>query len=292
MHATPLICDWGQCYAQLNSWKTLQEHLHRHCQQLEPASNGGLLECMIHKCSGRFHHNLGDMLQHIDLSHLSRILLPCPAQGCPLTFGRNANGLPDHFRSLHRELLHWKDIKGSSGLRPLRRPHPHVPERLPPLPEEAVPAYMLTTPTIPPARPRGGRAPTASQGGRRRWRKMLERDESLGEEESSTPLADLPRLDPRRVPAQVVRRRPLEPRMQQSRPQNMVVPPVREPDPPMSIGYSAFARRYVELEKAGIIDGTGLWPTEKVKKAHTSEDGVGRLGGDPDSSKQRGAAQI
>ncbi|KAL7280864.1 hypothetical protein ACG7TL_005808 [Trametes sanguinea] len=193
---------------------------------------------------------------------------------------------------MHRELLHRNGSEGLSGLRPLRRPHPHVLERLPLLPEEAIPTYLLTTPTIPPARPRGGRAPTSSQGGRRRWRKMLEHEESAEEDEPSIPLADLPPFDPRQVPIQIVRRRPLEPRMQQSRPQNMVVPPVREPDPPVSIGYSAFARRFVELEKAGIIDGTGLWPTEKAKKAQNSEGGGGHLEGDPDSSKQRGPAQI
>ncbi|CDO75824.1 hypothetical protein BN946_scf184951.g22 [Trametes cinnabarina] len=186
---------------------------------------------------------------------------------------------------MHKELPRKNNSVHPLVLRATRRPHPHRPIELSPLPEKPVPAYTLTTPTVRPARFRESRAPTASQNGRRKWRTMHANEELSEEEESSIPLADLPHLDLQHVPEVIVRRRPLEPMMQQSRPQNMVVPPIRAPDPPVSIGYSAFARRFVELERAGIIDGTGLWPSEKAKTTQGSEDGGGR--GNPESSKKQ-----
>lgn len=61
-----------------------------------------------------------------------------------------------------------------------------------------------------------------------------------------------------------VRRKPPESFMQQARPQPMVIPPVPEKPPPRSMGYPAFADKFLELEKAGIIDGSGQWPSEEA----------------------------
>ncbi|KAI0372736.1 hypothetical protein BV20DRAFT_991001 [Pilatotrama ljubarskyi] len=266
VHSTPLICDWARCHAELNSWRTLQEHLHRHCSQLEPSSSQqGTLECMIPKCSGRFHTSLPDMHQHIDLSHLSRVLLPCPVQDCPLTFGRNAHGLPEHLQSSHRDLLDGRIPSGSPSIRPLRHPFPHFPEDLPPLPERDIPAFTFSAPVIHPRRPPRSQTPASSQGGRqRRWKRMATAQPApADEEESSLPLADLPPFDPKQLPDIPVWRKPPEVALQQSRPQHMIVPPIPEREPPVSIGYDAFAEKFVELEKAGVIDGSGNWPRPK-----------------------------
>ncbi len=59
-----------------------------------------------------------------------------------------------------------------------------------------------------------------------------------------------------------VLRKPPEIYMLQARPQPMTVPPVPEKPPPRSIGYKAFAEKFARLEAAGIIDGSGQWPTE------------------------------
>ncbi|KAI8974550.1 hypothetical protein BD414DRAFT_498030 [Trametes punicea] len=278
IHSTPLICEWGQCHSELNSWKALQEHLHRHCQQLEPSSSQqGVFQCMIPKCSGRFHYSLHDLLQHIDLSHMSRVLLPCPVKGCTLIFGRNAHGLPEHFRTAHSDLFGRRATGSSAMFQPLRRPHPHIKEALPALPGKPLPAYILTSPAVSPTQSRctNTRAPTDSQGGhRKQWKKMYVLEEVPVEEESLVPLPDLPPYDPHRGVDIEIRRKPLEPMLQQSRPQHMIVPSIPEPDPPVSIGYAAFAKRFMQWEKATIVGGirAGL---------ESRDEQAGKAGEDP-----------
>ncbi|KAI0658016.1 hypothetical protein C8Q70DRAFT_999477 [Cubamyces menziesii] len=284
IHPNPLLCDWRGCHAQLNSWKALQEHLHRHCQQLDPSpSQQATFECEIPRCSGRFHSTLHDIWQHIDLSHMSRILLPCPVEDCSFSFGRNAYGLPEHFCSFHSEPLIVEGPRGYYILRTRWRPHPHPPESLQPLPEQPVPAYKLTSPVIRPAQVQRGRTPASSQNGRRgRWRRMnVGEDAPPPEEESLLPLPDLLPFDPSELPEITVRPRQLEPMLRLSRPQHMIAPPVLEPEPPATIGYTAFAARYMELEKAGIIDGSGIWPGQKKadSKEGSAKRGAGLVNG-------------
>lgn len=53
--------------------------------------------------------------------------------------------------------------------------------------------------------------------------------------------------------------------LQQSRPQPMVVPPIAEKPTPKRVGYGPFAERFAQLERAGIIDGSGQWPEKDVE---------------------------
>ena len=84
------------------------------------------------------------------------------------------------------------------------------------------------------------------------------------EDEDAIPLADIAPLDAS-IPVfrdYIVLQKPSEPSLQLSRPQQMIVPSVLEREPPVSIGFEAFAARYTELEQAGLIDGSGQWPQE------------------------------
>ncbi|KAI0334517.1 hypothetical protein GY45DRAFT_1242306 [Cubamyces sp. BRFM 1775] len=284
IHPNPLLCDWRGCHAQLNSWKALQEHLHRHCQQVDPSPSQQMtFECEIPRCSGRFHSALHDIQQHIDLSHMTRVLLPCPIQDCPYTFGRNAYGLPEHFRGFHPGPFIEEGPRGHCILRTRWRPHFHCPESLSSLPEGSIPVYMLTSPIIHPSQLQRGWTPASSQNGRRGRRRRMHVEEDASppaEEESSLPLPDLLPFDLCDVPEITMRHRQLEPMLQQSRPQHMIVPPVLEPEPPATIGYAAFAARYMELEKAGIIvDGTGIWPGQKKAEEGSTKRAAGPANG-------------
>ncbi|KAI0766575.1 hypothetical protein BD413DRAFT_568754 [Trametes elegans] len=276
IHSVPLACNWQQCHAELNSWNALQEHLHRHCDELKPSnSQPGILECKLPKCSARFHATLHELQQHIDLSHLSRVLLPCPIQDCEVTFGRNANALPEHLQTVHRHMLDRRIPRGSSVLRPLKQPHPHTPQRLSPLPDKPVPAYVLMSPAVRIRPAKRGQTPGSSQGGgRRKWKRMHAvqiAPSPASDDEDCIPLPDLPPFDPRHLPDILECRKPLEPMLQQARPQPMNIPPVLEHPPPVSIGYTAFAARFKVLEKAGVIDGTGRWPRRKSEEADSQD---------------------
>lgn len=67
-------------------------------------------------------------------------------------------------------------------------------------------------------------------------------------------------------------RRRGEPALQQARPYHMhgEAPERVAVNPPQSIGYSTFAVRFGELEKAGIIDGSGVWPEVKAAEGRTA----------------------
>ena len=49
--------------------------------QLIEFGGQGPWECKNNRCAGRYHMTLPDLRKHIDLSHLSRVLLPCPIRG-------------------------------------------------------------------------------------------------------------------------------------------------------------------------------------------------------------------
>ncbi|KAI1793569.1 hypothetical protein LXA43DRAFT_1001334 [Ganoderma leucocontextum] len=284
VQSTPqILCEWSRCHTELNSWKSLQEHLHQHCQQQGLSSSSqGPWECKINRCAGRYHTTLADLQQHIDLSHLSRLNLPCPVMGCAKTF-RSGSGLPEHLRVAHSDVLHPNHASGSNSIRPLRRPCPPRRGDLIALPSHPVPVYMLLCSTVRPA-PRG-KTPTASQASRRRWRRMdtqaaAARDDD--EDELAIPLADLPPIDLRGCPVvrdYIVRPKLPESWKQTSRPQQVIQPPVPEKPPRPSIGYDAFAARFERLEQAGLMDGTGMWPEEGWDKEHQGSEEAKGPGG-------------
>lgn len=105
------------------------------------------------------------------------------------------------------------------------------------------------------------------------------------EDESPIPLADLPSVDLRDCPVvydYVVRPKPPESWGQMSRPQQVVQPPVPEKPPRSSIGFDAFAARFERLERAGLMDGTGIWPEEgwddEYRDSEEAKGPVGRVG--------------
>lgn len=91
-------------------------------------------------------------------------------------------------------------------------------------------------------------------------------EEGSEEEESSGgPFPDLAPWNSHDALGLLWARQAREPALQQSRPQNIPVPPKPNMDPPRTIGYPAFELRFHELEKAGITDGKGVWPRERAQ---------------------------
>ncbi|TFK25600.1 hypothetical protein FA15DRAFT_339767 [Coprinopsis marcescibilis] len=79
-------CEWHSstkgkpCNVVLWSWNVLQKHLVLHVHACR--SNQGWIECKLPRCNQRNHHSQAELLQHIDDTHLSRLLLPCPIAAC------------------------------------------------------------------------------------------------------------------------------------------------------------------------------------------------------------------
>ncbi|OJT02879.1 hypothetical protein TRAPUB_6549 [Trametes pubescens] len=219
IHSSPLICDWEQCGTELNSWKTLQE-------------------------------------------------------------------------VIHRDWLNQRVVEYSPALRPLRKPHPHLPTNILPLPDSPIPAHIFTPPIVHIRQPQYRGAPTASQLRARRWKRMHVQT-SPEEDEEDAPVGPFPDLVPFNARGALapglltVQPKCREPALQQSRPYHMHGGAPRVAEPPQSIGYSTFAVRFGELEKAGIIDGSGVWP-ELALKASGAEGRMAMLpgvGGGPASKK-------
>ena len=89
------------------------------------------------------------------------------------------------------------------------------------------------------------------------------------EDEETTPLADIQPFElgeGAELRNYVCFLRPSETFLQLSRPQPMVVPPVPESVPPISMGFEAFAAKFNQLDPLDLIDGSGQWPPEDVVK--------------------------
>ncbi|KDQ61597.1 hypothetical protein JAAARDRAFT_31059 [Jaapia argillacea MUCL 33604] len=259
---TPLKCEWDACSSLLSSWMLLQKHLHVH-----PCQKGQVYECRISRCAGRHHKTSHDFRSHIDMSHMSRINLPCPALGCSETFGKHIQILT-HFDDAHSNLLRIH-IDPSTTLKPTWRPfqpQPNPPRLLPQAPVASweLWSHVTAANTVHPvssARPLG-----------RKWSRLDVRDDD--DEPESIPMDDFPKLSDevrnqfnrRELHAFVLRCKQPEPWNQLlSRPQRWVEGPHRvqeDEELPLSEGYEGFSLRYDELEVKELIDGSGEWPTE------------------------------
>ena len=96
------------------------------------------------------------------------------------------------------------------------------------------------------------------------------------EEDQPIPLADLPLADVQGCPVvhdYVVRPNRPESWKQMSRPQQVIQPPVPEKPPRPSIGFEGFAARFERLEKAGLMDGKGMWPADGWDDEHQGSEG-------------------
>ncbi|KAH9950131.1 hypothetical protein B0H21DRAFT_26283 [Amylocystis lapponica] len=256
-----IACEWQGCQAQLSSWKGLQEHLQLHLCQFKPRDN--VYDCHFQRCAGRIQATLQDLQLHVDLSHLSRVHLPCPIEGCSEHFGRHTQ-LPGHLLEAHAGVLGKRNLHEPGILKPARKPFRRRYRDLADFSSSSsVPVHTILSRPVYRALRQPGSQTDSSGIARisRKWSRMTEAEDAPAEdddEERAQPFGDLP---VRAVfPSDYsVRRKPPEV-MQLSRPQPLYDPPVPEQPAPISIGYGAFKTKYAALEQAGLIDGSGMWP--------------------------------
>lgn len=255
-------CEWIRCNAELNSWNMLKQHLQIHCA--EPTEQG-IYKCQFPLCAGRDHASQHGLLQHIQLSHLSRTSVSCPIIGCSEHFMRSQSLLPEHIRNEHTILFegHLDQV----NLKQLRKPITPSPHHLSNLPPSDMDFYqMLFLPVSRAHWSKTQKQPSSSQT-THRWVKIGGRQGSVEEQmdvdqqhfdlnlRSNTNLIDLPQLS-----EYILRSKPEEPMKQLSRPQYIISPPLREKTPPPSTGYHALQAQFEELERAGLVGSATGWP--------------------------------
>ena len=185
-----------------------------------------------------------------------------------MSFSNHA-ALPMHFSSVHSDLLNNPAILKTGILKRVQTPRHAPPTQLsnlpPDLPHNSVLMHTILTPPVARARQQGpSQAPTASQV-RRNFNKMRGEGFIVDDEDEEIPFPALPKLKPEGLQVFtdfVFRRKPPEEIPPLSRPPRLAIPPIPEKTPPVSMGYGAFEEKYKELEKAGLLDGTGEWPDE------------------------------
>ncbi|KAI9464155.1 hypothetical protein HD554DRAFT_1273068 [Boletus coccyginus] len=245
-------CEWEGCTITLNSWNTLTKHLLRHCSRVK--QQDGMYHCSYSRCSGRLHSSLGALKTHVELSHLSRVALPCPARDCNEVFVR-VQQLSSHFEHEHRALL---DTRVSvDGFIPLAILAPPRRLRAPaPLPQhETRMSLFLPSVSMPPVR-RGHNQASASQRISRKWSRLNAQDEEGDDNpiafDNLPPLQSLDTSPPQVVDIEVRRKLPLARQPHLSRPQPAIYPPLRSNEPDQTILYRAFVPMVDRL----VADGT------------------------------------
>ncbi|CCM00371.1 uncharacterized protein FIBRA_02401 [Fibroporia radiculosa] len=183
--------------------------------------------------------------------------------------------LVEHFNSAHTDLLGegWPPPLGKLKL--VRTPciRTAYTNDLPAIPSSSTPSYDMVAPHITRALKRPlelSQLQLSSSQRTRKWAKMAVQEPVEEEEDDDMEvLEDLP--SELALPSGreffsdfIFRRKPPEPAAQLARPQYIVFLPIRE-EPPVSMGYGAFKARFAELERAGLIDGTGEWPDESSR---------------------------
>ncbi|KAF8449084.1 hypothetical protein L210DRAFT_847231 [Boletus edulis BED1] len=246
-------CEWEECTITLNSWDSLAKHLRRHCSRVK--QQNGIYHCSYSRCSGRLHSSLAALKTHMELSHLSRVALPCPARGCKEVFIR-VQQLPSHFEHVHRELL---DIRVSvNAFAPLARlARPRRLQRLPPLPRHEIRvSSFLPSVSMPSVRREHSQA-SASQTMSRKWSRLNVQDQEGESDEDPIAFGNLPLqlqdiLAPLVVDTEVRKKPPFARQPLLSRPQPAIHPPIRSNGPKQTILYSTFKPMVDKL----VADGT------------------------------------
>ncbi|KAG6334193.1 hypothetical protein ID866_4893, partial [Astraeus odoratus] len=274
-------CEWEGCQKELNSWQTLSKvtavlltnyesmasmcqcnavaeglladlegHLERHCSHV--SQEDGMYHCQIARCSGRFHQSLAALKAHIDLSHLSRVPLPCPIRGCDQVFVRTPQ-LEEHIEDTH--CLQFGDYVSADMITPIAKPA--IPRRhSAPLPllQSEIPRYTVVASVVPGKRTASQATMNGTGNLSRKWSRLDVQDEDEEHEaitfDDLTP-ADL-RIPHKTVPIDV-RKKPPESLVQLSRPQPVIYPPIQSDDVPDSILYSTFSRRVDRLIADGVV---------------------------------------
>lgn len=187
-----------------------------------------------------------------------------------MSFSNHA-ALPIHFSSVHSDLLNNHAILKTGILKRVRTPRSAPPTLLSNLPPEMpllpVPTQTVLMPPVARARQRerSSQAPTASQV-RRNFNKM--RGEGFIGDDDDEETIPFPTLAALRTEGMqeftdfIMRSKPPEDIPPLSRPPRLTIPPVPEKVLPATMGFPAFKERFREMEKAGLIDGTGEWPED------------------------------
>ncbi|GBE80425.1 hypothetical protein SCP_0301400 [Sparassis crispa] len=252
----PISCEWGICKAELNSWSALFHHMQLHLQAARNKDRG--FECCFQKCTGRIQGTYSDLESHVELSHLVRVHLPCPVQGCSQVFARHGQ-VSIHFQEDHPHLIDKTVPFKSHVLKSMRQPSRIHIAQLAPIPSEMTELFHLLSYPVARACKRAQRLSQESRISRK-WSRMMA-SQDTEDSADAQPFDNLTKFEP---PANfndfIVWRKPSEPAMQLSRPQFISVPSIPEVPPLLSMSYKAFFAKFKELEKAGLVDGTGEWP--------------------------------
>ncbi|OCH91005.1 hypothetical protein OBBRIDRAFT_553340 [Obba rivulosa] len=266
-----ITCEWNNCAALLNCWQTLSKHLQHHCKY---AKHENIYFCRFDKCLAQNCDSYHALWKHVESSHLSKVPLPCPSQGCLHVFHYPADFelLSSHLESSHPELLH----DGASNLKSkLKHSWKPAAARTSDAHEDqrtfsgSMESHLLITPHISRGRKRPRRSPPKVE---RKW-VHLDEAAQVGldpkPDPDTLPFDDLPVFpspppsDMRTFTEFIVRRKPPEPVQQLARPQPVSEPPIRERTPPRSMGYGTFEQRVAALEQARLLDGSGVWPSRE-----------------------------
>ncbi|KAH8113812.1 hypothetical protein DFH11DRAFT_276159 [Phellopilus nigrolimitatus] len=96
-------CDWGACPTRLNSWQTYKTHIALHCKYSKEH------QCGWKKCAFPAHSSREALTVHIELSHLSRLPLPCPIKDCVFVSPRHQL-LCGHLLEVHHQVAYqWME---------------------------------------------------------------------------------------------------------------------------------------------------------------------------------------
>lgn len=250
----PTPCEWEGCQIVLNSWQTLLKHLLRHCAYV--SQQDGMYHCKFSRCAGRLHSSRHALKSHVELSHLSRVSLPCPIQGCNAEFVR-VPLLETHFEEVHRK--DFGDHVPAHAI--VHQATPAIPTTLvPPLSPLSlvVPSYTMMVSVTCSKRRAGQTSLNGTSRLPRKWSRLNAQDDS-DEDENHNDIVfnDLPSVQLRKGsvdPVTVeVSKKSLDVQAQLSRPQPVISPPISTDDVPDSILYPTFSRRVDKLVADGIL---------------------------------------
>ncbi|KAG1746692.1 uncharacterized protein EDB91DRAFT_1118370 [Suillus paluster] len=254
----PLPCEWEGCSAVLNSCYNLTKHTLRHCDCI--ANIEGQYQCQYLRCAGRLHATKDALKAHVNLSHLSRLMISCPIQDCEQGFSR-ASQLESHFEIDHKDLINRRVTRAFERLVPTALPTPRVVTHPPPLPSHhELYHWYFTAPVIslPRHKPCGPLVEPIS----RKWRRLDAPDEDDRDGNHIIPLDNLvcpaSSLQQSKELVLDVRIKPLSLNENQrlSCPQSMPHPPPRDDLVSTTIGMSIFEQKFGELAKDGVVDGS------------------------------------
>ncbi|KAF8070709.1 hypothetical protein FPV67DRAFT_1488444 [Lyophyllum atratum] len=265
-------CEWGSgrdvCNVVVACWESLQKHYHQHLYDVRSKRHKHTqLQCQLPRCSARFQPSFDALQDHIVTSHLSRVIVVCPIDGCRSGGVLRSNTISKHFVDEHLHLDGRTVQLPSAVLKPSWRPfYPsEAVKPPPPLPHNPSPGCVLVS-TSPAPRSRkklSTSPPTSSQistafaSPRKQSRRQIPKKEKADDDEDEltipdfAPLPGYPESACHEPQEFVVWRRPTVLDVDVARPQRMHEGPIKET--PTSILYEVFAQRVDELERKNLL---------------------------------------